>query len=187
MESFSVAPGSGSVQDALEASTGHPNSFILKCKGKSLASNGEVVVLAAMDADWKARLVAALCRALQCGIMPASSHSLNRVTTLSLVSPIEHTDGKSSPRCNSPAMDNTIILTDNAPQNNSIIGDNNLDLKSTVTETEKLTKLQVVERDRAARLKLQAETINKIQLEEERRKKEANESKLNDVLGQFLF
>ena len=63
----------GSLQEASEQQTGRAHSFILKCRGRSIASNDNTVILAALDADMKTRLLDALSNMMGCVVMPKAS------------------------------------------------------------------------------------------------------------------
>ena len=190
VKSLSVVAGSGSVQEALEASTGRPHSFILKCRAKSLASNDEIMIIATPDADTKARLVTLLCRALQCPPSPAAATALSaqsRVATLSLIPLTEDPLANIADQENSPEVHNTISLAaDNMSGNTNSSSKNIMNPKigrSTNSGQEELSKFEVVQRDRAAKLKLQAEKISQLRLKEEARKRaDINQSSLDDVI-----
>jgi hypothetical protein len=175
----------GSVQDAVEADTGRPHSFVLKCKGKSPASNDDIVVLAAMDADMKARVVGALCSSMGCSMMSPAAASSPRIrgTRLTLALAEDRDRGQNTGR-------NSLPDVEAAATNHSTVlsgGGNRTASDSDMEAEQQLTKQQVVERARAARLKLQTDKISQLRSEEHLRKQAESQSTLNDLLGELCF
>lgn len=139
------------MQEVLQANSGKPYSFTLRCRGGggSLAARDEVTELALPDLTQKQRLLGALCRVLGCEVTPP-------------------------PAVNSSAIVSTLAAASLAPT-----------AGPEEAAPGQLTKQQVVERERAARLKAQAEKIDHLRLVEDMRKQNECNSLMNGTLGQY--
>mmetsp|Transcript_357 Transcript_357/g.868 ORF Transcript_357/g.868 Transcript_357/m.868 type:complete len:809 (-) Transcript_357:1309-3735(-) len=101
---------SGSLQDCSENQTGRPHSFILKCRGESMASNEVSIILAAQDADMKTALLGALSATMACVVAPVSSCAQRPNTngvTLSLM------DGRRTLQALPNSGSKTVLASDN--------------------------------------------------------------------------
>ena len=147
---------------------GRPHSFMLRCRGDSPASSDREVLLAALDAPLKARLLGALCSVMGCSVAPPAPPR-----------PPPPSAQTVSPKLSTAAR-KAVSLNEG---NGSSKAGRAQSPRGGMQAGQQLTKQQVVERDRAARLKLQTEKITQLRSEGERRRREGNQPTLCDLLG----